>query len=144
MIGESQLKRFMQSVETVTEHLAKADPLVEEQRRREEDLAEKAEDMKETADVQANEEAPAWDRKGLDALGNLLVNGAQFLMSIGNAIMQPPEAGKQPATALHAMIGRDESTGETYLKIPLPETEVMGNLLSTLGEIITQSLQKKT
>jgi hypothetical protein len=87
---------------------------------------------------------PGMDLEKADALGNLLVNGAQFLMSIGNAIMQPPEAGKQPAPALHAMIGQDESAGKTYLKIPLPETEIIVNLFSAIGEIITQSLQKKT
>jgi hypothetical protein len=34
--------------------------------------------------------------------------------------------------------------GKPYMKIPLPETEAMGNLLSALGEIITQALRKRT
>ena len=49
MVGESQMKRFLKTVETVTEKIEKSDPLVEEQAQREaerdEALADRAEQL---------------------------------------------------------------------------------------------------
>ena len=49
MIGESQMKRFLKTVETVTENIEKSDPLVEQQAQREaerdEALADRAEQL---------------------------------------------------------------------------------------------------
>jgi hypothetical protein len=34
------------------------------------------------------------------------------------------------------VIGRDEATGKTYLKIPLPEAEAMNRIVSGLGQLL--------
>ena len=72
---------------------------------------------------------------GAEALNTLLVSGAQFLMSLSKAIAPPSgvqddnAAGDGPSAtadgapslqkALQGMLGRDEATGKTYMKIPL-------------------------
>ncbi len=38
--------------------------------------------------------------------------------------------------ALQAMIGRDENTGKTYLKIPVPEAEALNRIVSGLGQLL--------
>lgn len=90
---------------------------------------------------------------GADALNSLLVSGAQFLMSLSKTIAQPSGAQDDPASgggpptlgetapslrnALQEVLGRDEATGKTYLKIPLPEMEVMNRIVSGLGQLIS-------
>jgi hypothetical protein len=34
------------------------------------------------------------------------------------------------------MIGRDENTGKTYLKIPVPEAEALNRIVSGLGQLL--------
>jgi len=51
--------------------------------------------------------------------------------------MEKPLAGQ-----LHSMIGRDETTGKGYLKIPLPEPDVLTNIFSTLGQLLATVTKK--
>jgi len=86
-----------------------------------------------------------------DALSSLIAGGARFLTSLSEALA-PPEAGK-PASpeemgqrvvkALGAVVGRDESTGKSCLKIPLPEPDVLQGLLSGLGQVLAQVMGKR-
>jgi superfamily II DNA or RNA helicase len=86
---------------------------------------------------------------GAEVLNNLLVGGAQFLMNLSRALAEPsqerPEgaaaagddAGQQPVQkAMQAMIGRDETTGKPYLKIPLPEAEAINRIVSGFGQLL--------
>jgi hypothetical protein len=86
---------------------------------------------------------------GAEALNTLLVSGAQFLMSLSKAIAQPAGVQDDNATgggpfaaadgapslqkAVLGMVGRDEATEKTYLKIPMPEAEAMNRIVSGLG-----------
>ena len=36
------------------------------------------------------------------------------------------------------LIDRDEKTGKSYLKVPLPEKEVVQNIFAALGELISK------
>ena len=90
---------------------------------------------------------------GAEALNILLVSGAQFLMNLSKAIGQPPgvqddrTAGGDPtplgdgvpslSKVLQGVLGRDEATGKTYLKIPLPEAEAMSRIVSGLGQLLS-------
>ena len=38
---------------------------------------------------------------------------------------------------LQGVLGRDEATGKTYLKIPLPEAEAMIRIVSGLGQLLS-------
>ncbi len=138
MLGESQLKRFMKTVETMTEDMQRPDPGI---RRREQEEAEQA---SEAAAVTERSGKPATagkdDGKTDDPLNNLLVSGARFLMNLGRTISQP---GHDAEKYLNAMVGRDADTGKSYLKIPLPETEVLQNIFSSLGKLLSDAAHMK-
>ena len=133
MVGESQLKKFMQSVETITENIEKAEPAaqVEEEERFENEKEMQPEDV--AAAKEEEKTPPVSITEG--TLGNLLQSGAQFLMDLSKVIAQPGESGE-----IHQdnLVGRDEKTGRTYLKVPLPEPEVLQNVFSAFGELLTR------
>ena len=131
MVGESQLKRFMQSVDTITVGLEKKKPAQEEQERFENEKEMRTSDI---ADVAAGEVQPTSASKTEDALGSLLQSGAQFLMDLSKAISQPEPAERKKAASF---IGRDEQTGKSYLKLPLPEPEILQSLFSAFGELLS-------
>ncbi len=139
MVGESQLKKIMQSVETITQNLLRPDPALEMQRQREEEQDMQAfEKEEQTAkkDVRPSS-GEKGNGKGQDAfssLNNLFLSGAQFLTNLSKTISQPEH---QTGDYLNTIIDRDTKTGKTYLKIPLPETDVLKNIFSTLGELLS-------
>lgn len=142
MVGESQLKRFMQSVETLTDNLEKVDTDLERQDQIETELDEKMADIKELTMEEGGYaiSAAEGDKKGLDHLHNLLNCGAQFLLNLSKVITHSDQSIEKH---LETAISRDEKTGKAYLKIPLPETEVVKTLFSTLGELMSKTLQMK-
>ena len=97
---------------------------------------------------------------GAAALNTLLVSGAQFLMSLSKAIAQPTgvqddiAANGSPSAvdgdgapalpkALREMVGRDEATGKSYLKIPMPEAETMNRIVSGLGQLLSGFMNRQ-
>jgi len=87
--------------------------------------------------------------EGVEALNTLLLSGAQFLMNLSKAIVPPTGvqadnggpsaiAGDAPVIqkALQGMIGRDETTGKTYVKIPLPEVEIMNRVAAGFAQLL--------
>ncbi len=139
MLGESQLKRFMKTVETMTGNMQHQDPEI---RRQEQEEAEQASQTAEEAGGSSTSAAAAkkGNGKGGDALNNLLVSGAQFLMNLSRAVAQPE---REPGQYLQAMLGKDADTGTPYLKIPLPETDVVQNIFSSLGELLSNAVQAR-
>lgn len=141
MIGESRLKQFMQSVETMTENLPKVDASMERQEQREVERDEKEANLKEQA-TEKEEVITTKNEKGgnqgLDYFNDLITSGTQFLINLNKAISQPAQTpGKS------TFIDRDEKDGKTYLKIPLPKPEVVQNFFSTLGELLSKVTQIK-
>lgn len=132
----------MQSVETLTDNLEKVDTDLERQDQIETELDEKMADIKELTMEEGGHaiSAAEGDRKGLDHLHNLLNCGAQFLLNLSKVITHPDQSIEKH---LETAISRDEKTGKAYLKIPLPETEVVKTLFSTLGELMSKTLQMK-
>ncbi len=139
MVGESQVSRFVKTVETVTETLEKSDPAVEKQEKREEENDERAAELKETSEETGKKSVPPTKDKleESEQLSNLLKAGAQFLTNLSKAIAEP---GDTTATDKKrgALIDRDKKTGKSYLKIPLPEKDVIQNIFATLGELISK------
>ena len=132
MVGESQLKKFMQSVNTLTEGLEKKGPLQEEQERFENEKDMQASDIVNAA---AEEVETLSTSKTEDALGGLLQSGAQLLMDLSRTLLLKEQATQRP---VGSFIDRDEQTGNSYLKIPLPRPEVLEDLLSTFGELLSK------
>ena len=120
MIGESQLKKFMQTVETVTGGLEKPDPLAET-----EEKIEIARDM------------AAMDRE--EDEGEKEMEGAP--LSAGAGAMETLETGS--LGHIQAMIGKDETTGKAYLKIPLPGPETVQGILTALGGLLAGVFAKR-
>ena len=147
MMGESQLKRLMKTVEAATENLEKADPEQERRREAEEKEAGKAADIMDAVGGQAGEMeiGRESERKNIESLNNFLMSGAQFLTDLSKALSQPPPvAGRPLENHFFAMIDKDDSTGKSYLKIPLPETEFLKNIFSTFRELIANISQRNT
>ena len=149
MIGESQLKRFMKSVETLTEDLEKAGPSIVRQQETEKESEQKV-ILPEGIDSGESRPAPVWrDRTetGLELLKPLLASGAEFLMNLSKSIGQSAPGEIQAASNPRGpRISQDPETGESFLKIPLPETETIQKILSALTGVMmnfqTNSLSK--
>lgn len=135
MVGESQFKRFMQSVGTIMEDLKKPDPVYEEQVRKEAELDKKAAEVVEAIPEvsEENTEDARTEENTLAALNSLLVSGARILTDISRMISQPEQPeGKLSDTLIH----KDEKTGKAYLKIPLPEKDALQNIISAFGKLM--------
>jgi SNF2 family DNA or RNA helicase len=145
MIGDSQLKKFMESVESVTEELEKRDPEQERQEQRELELDEQTAEEEEPSVVEGTTTGAAESAALLeDPLQNLLAAGAKFLQEISQAVARPaPATGEPLADRFNSLLGRDEATGKGYLKIPLPEPEVLTNALTALGKLLANTIPKK-
>ncbi|MBI5417437.1 DEAD/DEAH box helicase [Candidatus Poribacteria bacterium] len=141
MVGESQLKKFMQSVETVAENLEKSDPSKEEQEQIELEQDNKLIDEKEK-NIEKSDEKKSYEKiykdKTLETLNNFLTTGAQLLMNLSKIISEPDIPLEKH---LSNIIDRDEKTGKSYLKIPLPETENLKNIFSNFGELIANAMK---
>ncbi|MFV1975984.1 MAG: DEAD/DEAH box helicase [Candidatus Scalindua sp.] len=137
MVGESQVSRFVKTVETVTETLEKSDPAVEKQEKREEERDERAAELKEISEEPGKKSVPPTEGKleESEQLSNLLKAGAQFLTNLSKAIAEPEDSTDK---SIGSLIDRDEKTGKSYLKIPLPEKNVVQNIFSALGELISK------
>jgi superfamily II DNA/RNA helicase len=140
MVGESQMKRLMQSVDKITKGLEKGDPAVERQQQIEAELDNERADIKEIAiEVDKTIAVKKVDGRVVEPLHNLLASGAQFLMDLSKIISRP---GQTVEGHLNTMIDRDDKTGNTYLKIPLPEMDVVRNIFSALSELLPNMLQR--
>jgi len=145
MVGESQLKKFMQSVETVTDNLEKTDSALDRQKQEEANLDEKAAVIKEMIEEKGEAATVAVagkrDGKAASPLSEILSAGAQFLWNLSKIISGPGSTEGQPLQKqLSSFIKSDEKTSRMYLNIPLPEPEILNDLLSTLGEVISKTL----
>ncbi|MCL4477537.1 MAG: DEAD/DEAH box helicase [Deltaproteobacteria bacterium] len=145
MVGESQMKRFMESVGSIAENLEKVDHAMEKQQEIEADLARNAADI---ADLQETENSDKtmppmeYDGRDMEPLHNLLTSAAQFLMNLNKLISQPSQpAGQTGNSYLNTMIDRDEKTGKTYVKIPLPETDAVKNIFSAIAALLPNMVQ---
>lgn len=132
MVGESQLKRFMRSVERVVDDIRKPDPVYEAALQK-----EAADDKKAAETVGPDEEELTGDTQAdsgrLDAFSALLSGGAKMLTDLSRALS---ESGKTPEEHLKGFVVRDEATGKPCLKIPLPDKGVVQNLFSAFGKLL--------
>jgi hypothetical protein len=160
MVGESQLESFMKSVEEVTDPLTPPDfssAIRQQEEEAQDEAAAVAEEEREAAavaeEVAVSPEPSVMRSAGAqpDALSSLIAGGARFLTSLSEALAQPEtgkpsspeEMGQRVAKALGAVVGRDETTGKSCLKIPLPEPDVLQGLFSGLGQVLAQVMGKR-
>ena len=137
MIGQSQLERFMESVEAATENLALQD---NEQLRQEE--AEEKRETAELEDLVNKAEKPLGEEKpASNQLQDLLMSGARLLSGLSDALGsavsgdESNKNGGRPLDMIANFIQRDEATGKNYLKIPMPEPAVIQSVFSGLEKL---------
>jgi superfamily II DNA or RNA helicase len=141
MIGQSQLERFMESVEAATDNL----PVQDSEQVRQ----EQAEAERETATleelVDEPEKSSAQEQGGEKSASNqlqeLLMSGARLLSGLSDALGSAASAdansktGNKPADMIASFIESDDATGKNHLKIPLPEPAVMQSIFSGLEKL---------
>jgi superfamily II DNA or RNA helicase len=140
MIGESRLKRFMQSVETLTDHMEKAGPSIEKQKGMEEEADKSDAFVKKPGQDITSQRLitiePA--ATGLDLLKPLLITGAEFLMNLSKSLSQDASGEKVSSSRpTGPRVARDPKTGESFLKIPLPEAGTLQKIFSALNGLLS-------
>jgi len=130
-LGGTRLKKFMDSVEKATGPLSgPASPG---------DSIEQIARTTATAPKQAD--APPHPQQ--QALGALLTAGAGFLNQLAQTLAGTgSERSPDASPGVSRMIDRDESTGRTYLKLPLPQGDAMQSLAGLLQTVV-DSLRPK-
>lgn len=118
-LGGSRLKRFMDSVDKVTQAIPAAMPPEE----KDEGEPDKVHD-EETAPAHALAE-PDW--------GTLISAGLTLLNKLGGALSAEPGAPAKVGSGLR--IETDESTGQRHLKLPVPSGEVLRDIASFLNQL---------
>jgi len=143
MVGESQMDTFMRSVEEATDSLTRPDVERENEERRE---AEQGASLTEEVDAEGDVSESREPQRTVeaDALSELFTRGAEFLTSLSRAVAASAgEPGEKPVQSVTSFVGKDEATGAQYLKIPLPEPEVLTQLVSGLGQLFKGLLKGK-
>lgn len=124
-LGGTRLKRFMESVEGVTDKIPTPMPV-------ESSVELDDKDVQDVAEDDDNGDAPNTDSTP-DAWSDILTAGLSFLNKLADvaASKQPSSDNAAPA-GLTSMVERDARTGRTYLKLPMPEPELLGRIADLL------------
>ncbi len=117
-LGGSRLKQFMDSVEKVSSDAPRPIPTNG-------DGAGKT-------DVPAAPAAAGAPPVSPQALGDLLTAGAAFLSQLGESLRCPEAGVAANSSGAGSLIGRDETTGQAYLRLPLPQGEALDALTRLL------------
>ena len=128
-LGGSRLKLFMESVETATADCQRKTQPTEP----EENGSPQAEDR-----IAAESPSPA--PIATDPLAGLLQNGLALLEQLAGAASSTGSPGES-SSARHGGIEivRDESGKPPYLKLPMPEPELLNRVLSAVQQLVSGS-----
>jgi len=121
-LGGSRLKRFMESVEKVTDAIPPGMPAEEAVAAAEEAVAET---MEGPAAPPAPPAEPAWSE--------LITAGLSLLNKVSRDLA-PAGQGPSPAALVGSMVHTDES-GRTYLKLPVPKPDTLKKIADLLYEL---------
>jgi superfamily II DNA or RNA helicase len=134
-LGGSRLSKFMETVEKATGAIPVAQ--VEEQV-----PAAPVNGEEERAKPPEAETPPATD--GQDAWAGLLATGLDFLGKILNSAQTPQGVGATGGAAKGvSIVRRDEATGESYLRLPMPGPETMERLLGAVSTLMERFSGRK-
>jgi superfamily II DNA or RNA helicase len=141
-LGGSRLNKFMETVEKATTAIpeATAEDDGEAQQTTTEALAEAA-----SPEAEREPQVPAAALPAADPWAGLLQNGLALLEQFTAAVRPGAAAGQGNGAAAKvpglSLVTRDERTGETYLKLPMPSPEVLDKALQAFGMLL-QGLRK--
>jgi superfamily II DNA or RNA helicase len=136
-LGGSRLTKFMETVENATRSIpaASLEDRSEESRVAENGAEEVAADAAEEAAAPVVAAAPA-----ADPFAGLLQTGLALLQQLAGAARPgaaaPRVRGAAPAGQGLSFVARDERTGESYLRFPMPKPEVLDRALQAFGTLL--------
>ncbi|MBN1396133.1 MAG: DEAD/DEAH box helicase [Pirellulales bacterium] len=120
-LGGSRLKKFVESVEKATGTIPSSMPL-------------------QTAPADGRGEEPSVERAAAAAPADqgwrdILAAGASFLEKLGKTLAGPQQdaSGGALGGLPGGLVTRDENTGQSYLKLPLPDGDVMRKIADLLS-----------
>jgi len=131
-LGGTRLKRFMDSVESATTAAAQIAPMPAAETTPE-PASESArkEETSIAAPVPAGPVQPVWQE--------LLTAGASWLTQIAQSLQPGAKtAAESKRSADSVALDTDPSTGQSSLRIPLPNRETMDKILGVLSEVLTK------
>ena len=126
-LGGTRLKRFMESIEKVTDSIPEAMPVQEEPTK---DLDEEvgSDDFMEEIEKAAGEDKKPAEQAWADVANA----GLAFLDKLGQALLPEKEkAGEFPQGIAQAVIEHDQA-GRPYLKLPVPKPETLRTVADLL------------
>jgi superfamily II DNA or RNA helicase len=146
-LGGSNMKRFMETVEKVSEAIPKHVPTQEEAQEEAAEAMEVRSGKPETADegkaAIEPTRSPVTVAPPQQTWNDLLAAGVALFGQLGQALQTPPKEDG-PAPSLATLVARDEKTGSHELRIPLPDAGTaqrigdflagLGNMMKTLAE----------
>jgi hypothetical protein len=143
-MGESKLKKFMNTVETVTEDhknmKAQDQEVIGSQVRR---ITKSLEHKTRSSDTSFQK--PATNNQA-QAVQDLFTTGIEFLSKLQQTMAEgqgsQSQAGRPQSSPLQkkqvsSFIERDPQTGQSNLKIPLPDAEVLDKAARALNALVT-------
>jgi len=132
-LGGTRLTKFMETVESVAGAIPETSP--EQPADEEPEPAPPAAPSPTPPPPTAGERqpAPTPTPSPAEALAPVLTAGAQLLKALGDFV----ETNRQPGKSLaESFTETDPETGRTYLKVPLPEPEVVAGLAAVVGPLL--------
>lgn len=134
LLGGSRLKKFMETVEKVTQDIPDPMPTQEEAPQKEELLAGEPEPAEEISDRQTQPPEQ-------QALDELISTGVSFIQKLGQALTGSPSGASASESPMSSFIAKDEQTGENYIKLPLPQPETLKKITESFDGLM-EMIQK--
>lgn len=132
-LGGTKLKKFMDTVEQVSQTIPSQPPIQEEPIHDGSDIEsdEKPPKEKEQKPLkQASQEQEMW--------ADLFSTGLDFINKLGQTL-----ENSSADTNAHQLIGRDDKTGERFIKLPMPDPDTMKKV-SELAQPLLDILQNRS
>lgn len=119
----------METVENVTQNIPSPMPAQEPTLKEEESAPIETETAEaESERKQAAPSAPTWE--------DIVSTGVSFIQKLGQALSGGSPASTNPETAVSSPIAEDEQTGEKYIKLPLPQPEILQKFSESFGALL--------
>lgn len=121
-LGGTRLNKFMDTVDQVAQGISEKVPTEEEKTPVDDTLA--ADDTDLLDSVQKKETPGA---NGQEKWIDLISSGLDFINKLGDALQQPTKE-----TKTSQLIERDEKTGKAYIKLPIPEQDMLNKVAEAI------------
>ena len=148
-LGGSKMKKFMETVERVSDAIPKDAPIQDEAadaaEARAADASLAVEESKPIAPAEKTEPAATASPPSQQPWNDLLTAGIDLLGKLGQVMQAQPSRDKT-APGLAALFARDDKTGTPELRIPLPDADTakqIGNFLAGLGNVMKTLAERR-